>query len=377
MRIVFLSHTTSLYGANRSLLALIEGLIALNVGVECIVITPAEGKFSKELQRLKVEYHIVPYQITVYTANTLSWVMSVKRQFKNLIIYHSFKQKIKRLEVDIIYSNSSVLHMGAYIAHDLALPHFWHIREFGMLDYQQKFDFGRKNFEKWLNRAEGIIAISTKIKEEVLYNIQTPIYQVYNGVLQKSEFTLPDFSRKKTFVFCIVGSLQEGKGQLDALMAFSKLSTRTINTIELWIVGDGDETYTKLLKSYVAEQELSNQVTFLGYIQKPIEVMKKAHIGLMCSKNEAMGRVTAEYMACGLPVIGYRGGATPEIVEHGKTGLLYQNNLELKNAMEKLIHDEALYETMARNAYKTALATYSIENYAASIFQILQNSHAD
>ena len=60
----------------------------------------------------------------------------------------------------------------------------------------------------------------------------------------------------------------------------------------------------------------------------PYQVYRAADVVLMCSKFEAMGRTTAEAMATCRPVIGNNQGATPELIEHGHTGLLYQGDSE-------------------------------------------------
>ena len=60
----------------------------------------------------------------------------------------------------------------------------------------------------------------------------------------------------------------------------------------------------------------------------------------MCSKAEGFGRVTAEFMSWGKPVIGRDSGATPEIVEDRVSGFLYDGSIEdLARKMALLIED--------------------------------------
>ena len=63
----------------------------------------------------------------------------------------------------------------------------------------------------------------------------------------------------------------------------------------------------------------------------------KAIALLMCSKYEAFGRVTAEAMLNDCLVIGRNSGGTPELIEHGKTGFLFNTNDELTVLMEKVL----------------------------------------
>ena len=64
---------------------------------------------------------------------------------------------------------------------------------------------------------------------------------------------------------------------------------------------------------------------------------------LVCSKAEAFGRVTAEAMAAGCPVVGRASGGTLELMEQ-KTGLLFSGGFEqLAQCMLMLVrsHDGA------------------------------------
>jgi glycosyltransferase involved in cell wall biosynthesis len=66
--------------------------------------------------------------------------------------------------------------------------------------------------------------------------------------------------------------------------------------------------------------------------------------------DEPFGIPMVEAMACGLPVVAARGGAVPEIVINGKTGLLVERNNAnaLAQAIVRLLEDEELRKSMGR-----------------------------
>ena len=70
-----------------------------------------------------------------------------------------------------------------------------------------------------------------------------------------------------------------------------------------------------------------------------IEVWRAADVFVMPTRNEAFGVVFQEAAAAGLPTIGTRLNAVPEIVEDGVTGLLVTpgNPAELARAMDSLL----------------------------------------
>jgi glycosyltransferase involved in cell wall biosynthesis len=65
----------------------------------------------------------------------------------------------------------------------------------------------------------------------------------------------------------------------------------------------------------------------------------------MASKAETFGMVTIEAMASGVPTIGSNAGGTPEILEYGKLGFLFEplNALSLAKSIDDfLIHRDQI-----------------------------------
>jgi len=73
-------------------------------------------------------------------------------------------------------------------------------------------------------------------------------------------------------------------------------------------------------------KRITEQVRFVGFKKEVAEEYHRADAVLMCSRDEGMGRVTVEAMSYGKPVLGYRGGATPELLTDEVDGFLYEND---------------------------------------------------
>lgn len=104
------------------------------------------------------------------------------------------------------------------------------------------------------------------------------------------------------------------------------------NQLPLKIVGKGPEQ--KRLKNLAR----SNKIEFLGEVEK--EELKKLYTGaqgFIFAGIEDFGIVMAEAEASGTPVLAYRGGGATEIVEEGKSGLLFdeQTVKSLNQALKK------------------------------------------
>jgi glycosyltransferase involved in cell wall biosynthesis len=93
----------------------------------------------------------------------------------------------------------------------------------------------------------------------------------------------------------------------------------------------------------------------------------------MCSPHEAMGRVTAEAMSACRPVIGFDGGGTPELIDHGRSGLLYRGGAEeLAACMGRYAEEPGLAWRHGEAAWHQARRRHTTEAYAGHVHAILR-----
>ena len=89
-----------------------------------------------------------------------------------------------------------------------------------------------------------------------------------------------------------------------------------------------------------------------GYTPEWTAAWRAADLFVMPTRNEAFGLVYQEAAAAGLPAIGSRQNAVPEIIEDGHTGMLVtrENISELAAALDGLISSPELRERLGRAA---------------------------
>jgi starch synthase len=85
------------------------------------------------------------------------------------------------------------------------------------------------------------------------------------------------------------------------------------------------------------------------------------------SLYEPLGIVNLEAMACGTAVVASRTGGIPEVVADGKTGVLVPPGSpgDLAEALNALVRDHGLAETMGRTGRERAEAEFGWESVAA------------
>ena len=116
-----------------------------------------------------------------------------------------------------------------------------------------------------------------------------------------------------------VSRLVERKGLDDLIRAFGTLER---GRYELEIVGGGPDEQP--LRALTAELGLDDLVHFTGPLDRVRTAarFRDADIFTLASWEEAFGNSFAEALASGLPVIGTYVGGIPELVEHGRNGVL-------------------------------------------------------
>ncbi len=378
-RIAFITHYAELYGANLSLLNLIEGL-----GASCIcshVICPDDGDLLGALAGRGIPAARLPFEWCVSTRRTAAG--AAERLVRNVRNLRPIAAQIARWNADLVYSNSSVFSIGALAAAELELPHVWHIREFGDRDYDLKPDFGARMARLAFGTADVAIFVSGALRRAKLGAAgRANAHVVYNGVARESVF---DDRRREAealrgrsgpFTFALVGRFRASKGQAVAIRAFARVAARFPDSRLLLVGGaggTGDQGYFDSCRALAGELALTDRIEFWGYIPDPERAFLTADVALMCSPNEAMGRVTVEAMSACRPVIGYDAGGTSELIDPGRTGLLYRGGADaLAECMATYAAAPELAQLHGEAGWIAARRRHSTEAYAAQIHRILQ-----
>ncbi len=375
MKVLFITHNDGLLGSSRSLLDLLVGLGKYQINP--IVVIPKEGLLEKKLIDLGIPIRIIslPWWVSTQTHHLKSTVSNI-REMKTSI--HQLVSLIKLQSVDLVYTNSSVTPVGRIAALLAGVPHIWHIREFGNLDFSLSPMIPKSIFRQIIYSSQAVICNSQAIKKHYFENrISGKLHVVYNGVASEEQITkntrsTMQESQRKEYTFLFIGSISPPKGLEEAIMALQELRCKGINS-RLIIVGTGKQSYIEKCSDLAYKLQVADSVEFMGYLDDPSEVYSAADCLLMCSKNEAFGRVTAEAMSACLPVIGKNSGGTPEVVVDGKTGILYDTEEELETAMIWMVQHPAEASQMGLAGWKRAKELFNIEDCAAKVFEIIQS----
>lgn len=162
-----------------------------------------------------------------------------------------------------------------------------------------------------------------------------------------------------------VGRLSGEKGVETLLQA-----CRDLAGLPLKLIGDGP-----LLNKAISLSPKSVEVLGRKKHGEILNQMANALFLVMPSKwYEGFPMVIVEAMACGLPVVASRLGAMAEIIEDGRTGLLFEagNVEDLANKVRWLFEHPEKAETMGRNARAEYEAKYTPERNYQMLMRIYE-----
>lgn len=275
-------------------------------------------------------------------------------------------------KVDMIHSNSTREDFGATVAEKYGIPLVWHIREFDNLHYRC-FSYRKNHVELMNHTAAKMIAISNAVKEHWIQKgvWESKIIHIANGV-KENERQKQKYPEENGMVqFVMLGALNWAKGQHQIIKAIALLPEGERERVRLDIVGDGSSEYMNILKRLIKGNCLDGQIRLLGYQKNFYQRLCEYDCGIMCSKCEGFGRVTAEYMMAGLPVIASDTGANPELIEEQFNGLLYRyDNVEdLADKIRYLLGHAGCIERLGRNAYACAVKKYTASMNASKVYE--------
>lgn len=375
-RVLYLTHYAELYGANRSLLDLIIALRQQHV-VDPFVVLAYDGPLRIELERLGIAHQVVSFEPWMHKRvlmggphHRLVQRMRHRRQGRERDRSNNDQQRLivevgRRHDAEMVHTNSSVIGIGGAVARGLGVPHVWHIRELPFLHYGFAVDGGIRRYAQELRRADGLIALSQAVVHDMrdLVNDPGSIHIVPNGIVTEQVLKAREqqgdleAERPVTFTFLLAALFHPAKGQEEAVKAFAEVHRRHANT-RLVLAGDGR---TGPVKELVEAMGLANAISFPGFVEDLSACMAGAQALLQCSRHEALGRTVLEAMAAAKPVVGHASGATPELVEHGVTGLLYTTQDELVEHMCTLVQDPSKAAAMGSEGRKRVHGRYTVE----------------
>jgi glycosyltransferase involved in cell wall biosynthesis len=217
-----------------------------------------------------------------------------------------------------------------------------------------------------LHRADFWCSVSryTADKTRKLYHLHSgPHAILYNAV---EVLTGPRaLMRSKTQVI-FTGTLTPKKGIISLIKAWASV-VEVCKEAELHIYGkDGRTTDGRSMQDFLLSQHteaVKSSLRFHGHVdrEKLMQVLQSSRLSVFPSYAEAFALAPLEAMACGCPTIYSRRGSGPELIEHGRDGLLIDPDRpdDIANAIISILLDDGLAQRLGDGGRKRVQEAFS------------------
>lgn len=330
----------------------------------------------------------------------------------NIKMFHNLSKNVEMTQAtpdaDIIHCHTWYTHLAGIFTrellqaplilttHSLETHRPWKVEQLG-----NGYFLSRWLENKAYNTADGIIAVSEQMREDVIdaYGVDPKkVTVIHNGI--DPEFYQPTFDNELLVSLGIdpnipfvlfVGRITRQKG-ISGLIEAAKYFNKNCQIVLCAGAPDTKEIAeeTELL---IAKLKQERDGVILISEMLPREKIKvlysHARVFACPSLYEPFGIINLEAMACETPVVGSHVGGIPEIIVEGETGYLVplesvsrtdfnpKNPKEFQKALATkiniLLDDEALAKQMGKAGRERVLNIFSWESIAKTTFNYYQN----
>lgn len=369
IHVLYICVDPSLGGSTSSLYNMIDGLRDY---VDPIVLFSEKGVGYDFFISHNIESYIYPFiRLHEYKKNKLKniwkrpWRWHHFQKLKNEYQCLSFiKQVLAGRKIDIVHTNTSPNDIGVILSSKLHAKHVWHVREFLDLDFHWDIYGGIPRLRKLINHADARIAISTAIKNYwQMPNDNT--WVINNAIRKKSDAC---FEKKKDkYILFVSYFLTEHKGTRFTIEAFA-LSGMAKEGFRLCLMGNCDEEYYQSLRETARALGVLSNIDFIPCQADVKPYFSHATAYIMASECEAFGRVTAEAMFFGCPVIARATGGTLDFVKNEETGYLFTTQHECAEFIKKVCSEDQ--QDLIHKAQDYAINNLSQEVYTPKVLEV-------
>jgi len=178
-------------------------------------------------------------------------------------------------------------------------------------------------------------------------------------------------------VIGLVGNIKAWKGQEVVVRSLPAVVAGIPKVACLFVgaISDADRNYFHELQQLTQTLGVADRVVFTGPTESVADYLSVMDLAIHASvAPEPFGRVLLEAMAMKLPVVGSRGGAVPEIVQHGVTGLTFApgDSAELASHVVALLQDGTRARVMGEAGYARLCANFHISRNIARTIQLYE-----
>jgi len=325
MRILLLHSSSDLYGASRIFLQTVT--LLRKHGHDCVVVLSNKGSLEQALEAVGAEVYILNLGILRRKYFKIAGLFNRIQKWRSAS--NELNSLIREHQIELVYSNTVAVLIGAWVARKNKLKHVWHIHE---IIEQPKL---LHQFLGWQMRkgADKLIVVSdavTKCWESHLLD-KTNLIRIYNGIEPIIQPVTIDYRKQlnvpdDAIVLGLAGRIHVIKGQPYFLeIAHALKKQNNFSKLHFFIAGDpypGQEYLLDQMFALIRDYNLEASVQYLGQVDAMSNFYAAIDLLVVASvQPDSLPTVILEAMQYGIPVAATAQGGALEMVQENETGI--------------------------------------------------------
>lgn len=374
VRVLFLDHASALGGAEQSLLLLLKHLERSRWQPH---LGGAKGVLAEQASRLGVPFHAVPMpRLRRSRRAPLDWLHGIQ----------AIAQVIRTTGSRLVVANTvrAALY-GAFAARLTGIPFVWHMRDFWLSEDRPR--------HLWADRA-GKLMICAAARRVIANSHATAerlpwrrVHVVHNGIeVDHYALTVDGATFRQQYgippeapVVGMVGRLRPWKGQERFVRVLAKVRRAAPDMRGVIVGGDPfgiSNDYAQRLRRLTDDLRMTDCIVFTDHVADVRPALAAMDIFVHPGEPEPFGLVNIEAMAMGKPVVAFAHGALPEIVDHGKTGMLITPGDEraMAQTIIALLHNADLRCALGNAGRQRVRTSFTADRMAREIEVVLKEA---
>ncbi|HEX6020402.1 MAG TPA: glycosyltransferase family 4 protein [Solirubrobacter sp.] len=392
-RLVCVTTSASMGGAETSLVTLVAALRTLEPAWTVSVIAPSTGPLLDRCRTLGASACVVPYPSALAALGETAAVTGPRLSASRAVFvakgvkaavtappyFRRLRAMFREMESTIVHSNGVKAHIAAAVAAPRAARLVWHLH-----DYVQPRPVTAALLRRLARRADAIVANSDSVRRDAAgaLGASRPIRRVYNAV-DLERFTpagaaldlasLADLPRDEGLLrIGLIAAFARWKGHAVFIEALSRMQHR--DSVRAYIIGGpvyetaGSQWSIAELKESAAAHGLRRLVGFTGHIHDVPAALRSLDIVVHASTEpEPFGMAIAEAMASGRAVVAARAGGASELFDDGvnAVGHVPGDAGDLAAKLDELVADRSRRAALGAAAREAACCRFDPRRMAA------------
>jgi len=364
--LLILDQFNQLGGAQRCLLDLLPAFH--KAGYVTHLAVPGEGPLADGARSTGAMVHRIP--CGAYTAGQKSWMDAV--QFAVDLPRQTLRiaSLVSKHRIDLIYVNGPRLLPAAAIG-ARGRPVVFHAHSVVTQEAAAQLTQWAL---RWTNAS--VIAACRFVLEPLAAVVDARRSRViYNGVAPV-EYVRRQRRGNEPWRVGVIGRIAPEKGQLEFIQAarliLSQMAPRQ-RRCEFVVCGDALFSNPQYSRRVRAEAE-GLPIEFAGWCDDIRDVLSALDLVVVPSAAvEATPRVIPEAFSAGIPVVAFRSGGIPEIIEDGVTGVLSAPTAQdlASKLLELFSNGGAVFDSFSTRAQAAFAVRFSLDRYRSEVLDVV------